>query len=99
MFDQFLDDCDMPRIQRGTGVVSPNHAGYTPYAAVDNIIVKGDIGSPECSAQMVIDGLVTESRYQIVSLVRDHNLLFPLRKIFNGFEPKNRIWLHFILTV
>jgi hypothetical protein len=43
MLDQFLDNRDMPRIQRGTGVVSPNHSGYTPYAAIDNIIVKGSI--------------------------------------------------------
>ena len=39
MFDQFLDDGYMPRIQRGSGVVSPNHAADTPYAAVDDVIV------------------------------------------------------------
>jgi hypothetical protein len=43
MLDQFFTNCDMPLIQRGSGVVSPNHAGYTPYAAVDDIIIKGII--------------------------------------------------------
>lgn len=39
MLDEFLDDGDMPLVQRGAGVVSPNHAADTSYAAVDDVIV------------------------------------------------------------
>jgi hypothetical protein len=39
MLDQFFYDGDVPRIQRGPGVVSPNHAGHTSYAAVDDVVV------------------------------------------------------------
>ncbi len=41
MLDEFFTDGDMPLIQRGPGVVSPNHAGYTPYPAVDDVVVEG----------------------------------------------------------
>jgi hypothetical protein len=47
MLDQFLNNGDMPRIQRGPGVVSPNHAGYTSYAAVDDVVIEGHVGTPE----------------------------------------------------
>ena len=43
MLDQFFTNCDMPLIQRGSGVVSPNHAGDTPYPAIYDIIIKGRI--------------------------------------------------------
>ena len=39
ILDQFLDNGDMPRIQRGSGVVSPNHAADTPYSAINDIVV------------------------------------------------------------
>ena len=43
MLDQFFTNRDMPLIQRGPGVVSPNHAGYTPYPAIYDIVIKGII--------------------------------------------------------
>ncbi len=43
MLDQFFTNCDVPLIQRGSGVVSPNHAGDTPYPAIYDIIIKGII--------------------------------------------------------
>jgi predicted transcriptional regulator of viral defense system len=47
VFDQFLDNGYMPRVQRGSGVVSPNHAGHTSYAAVDDVVIEWDVGPPE----------------------------------------------------
>jgi len=47
ILDQFLDNCDMPRIQRGSGVVSPNHAADTPYTAINDVVIEGVIGSPK----------------------------------------------------
>ncbi len=65
MLDQFLDYCNMPLIQRGSGVVSPNHPGDTSYAAVDDVVIEGDIGSPEGPTQVIVDRLVAEAGDQI----------------------------------
>ena len=43
VLDQLLYNGDVPRIQRGSCVVSPNHAADTPYAAVDDVIVQGGV--------------------------------------------------------
>ena len=84
MLDQFLDYCNMPLIQRGSGVVSPNHPCHTSYAAVDDVVIEGDIGSPEGPTQVIVDRLVAESGDQIGGVAGNHNLLFPVREIFNG---------------
>jgi hypothetical protein len=47
MFHQLFHNGDMPRVQRGSGVVSPNHAGHTSYAAVDDVVIEWDVGPPE----------------------------------------------------
>ena len=65
MLDQLLDDCDMPLIQRGSGVVSPNHPGHTSYATVNDVVVEGNIGSPEGPPQVIIDCLITKTGDQI----------------------------------
>ena len=84
MFEQFLDDRDMPLIQRGSGVVSPNHPGHTSYAAVDDIIIERHIGSPEGSTEVIVDGLVAEPGDQIRGIVGNHDLLFPVREVLDG---------------
>jgi len=65
MLDQFLDDCDMPLIQRGSRVVSPNYSAHTSYAAVDDIVIKGHIGPPEGSTQVIVNCLVAKPGNQV----------------------------------
>ena len=43
VLDQFLDNGDVPLIQRGTCVVSPYNSGYTSYAAINDVVVEGYI--------------------------------------------------------
>jgi len=43
MLYQFFADRDVPLIQRGSCIVSPNHAGNTTYPAIYDIIIKGII--------------------------------------------------------
>ena len=84
MLDQFLDYGDMPLIQRGTRVVSPNNPGHTSYAAVDNVVIEGHIGSSKGPAEVIIDGLVAEPGDQVRRIAGDHNLFFPVGEILNS---------------
>ena len=40
MLDQLFYNGDMPRIQRGPCVVSPNHAAYSSYAAIYDVVIE-----------------------------------------------------------
>ncbi len=63
VLDQLFYYSDVPLIQRGSGIVSPNHAADTSYPAIDNIIVKGRIRCPERASEVVVDRLVAEARH------------------------------------
>ena len=55
IFDQFLDNLNMGFIVPGSGIVAADHAGDTPDAAVDDVVIERIVGAAKCSAKMVFD--------------------------------------------
>ena len=63
IFQQFLHQSQVGTVLGGAAVVAAHHAGDTPDAAVDDVVVQGVIRAPDGAAQQVPDGLVAEAHH------------------------------------